>query len=299
MTTLGGMRPHMSATPFLQITEQPKQRGMRFRYECEGRSAGSIPGENTTPERKSWPAVQIRNYVGKVRIRVSLVTKDTPPRSHPHSLVGKDCENGICQVEVSPDTQMGACFSNLGIQCVKRREVQDALQERRRQGVDPFNTYRESDEHPSVDIDLATVRLCFEGFVFQNNQFIKLKPEVSNPIFDKKSTASSLLRICRVDKSYGSCKGGEEVYLLCDKVQKDDISICFYEKGGWEAYGEFSPTDVHRQVAIVFRTPPYKDSNIRHTVKVFFQLKRTSDGQTSESKEFTYLPMDHAMLLDR
>lgn len=31
----------------------------------------------------------------------------------------------------------------------------------------------------------------------------------------------------------------------------DDIEIRFYEEdeeGGWEAYGDFSPTDVHKQV---------------------------------------------------
>lgn len=55
-----------SNAPALVITEQPKQRGMRFRYECEGRSAGSIPGENTTQEKKTWPTVQVCNlHLGK------------------------------------------------------------------------------------------------------------------------------------------------------------------------------------------------------------------------------------------
>eukprot|EP00061_Rhincodon_typus_P007167 g28568.t1 len=44
--------------PKLVIVEQPKQRGMRFRYECEGRSAGSIPGENTTEQTKTLPTIQ-------------------------------------------------------------------------------------------------------------------------------------------------------------------------------------------------------------------------------------------------
>lgn len=83
-----------------------------------------------------------------------------------------------------------------------------------------------------------------------------------------------------MDKTSGSVLGGEEVFLLCDKVQKgfhflseidwqsftyiikikwytytcsflDDIDIRFYEEeedGGWEAFGDFSPTDVHKQV---------------------------------------------------
>lgn len=37
-----------------------------------------------------------------------------------------------------------------------------------------------------------------------------------------------------------------DIFLL-----PDDIEIRFYEEddeGGWEAYGDFSPTDVHKQV---------------------------------------------------
>ena len=41
----------------------------------------------------------------------------------------------------------------------------------------------------------------------------------------------------------------------------DDVQILFYqeEEGRviWKANGEFSSSDVHKQVAISFRTPPY------------------------------------------
>uniref|UniRef100_A0A663N863 RHD domain-containing protein n=1 Tax=Athene cunicularia TaxID=194338 RepID=A0A663N863_ATHCN len=46
--------------PKLVITEQPKQRGMRFRYECEGRSAGSILGESSTDASKTLPAIEVK-----------------------------------------------------------------------------------------------------------------------------------------------------------------------------------------------------------------------------------------------
>lgn len=46
--------------PRLVITEQPKQRGMRFRYECEGRSAGSILGQSSTEASKTLPAIEVR-----------------------------------------------------------------------------------------------------------------------------------------------------------------------------------------------------------------------------------------------
>lgn len=60
--------------------------------------------------------------------------------------------------------------------------------------------------------------------------------------------------------------------------------------GNWEARGSFSQADVHRQVAIVFRTPPYHDPGIRQPVKVQMQLRRPSDKEVSEPMEFQYLP---------
>ena len=57
-----GPRPH------LVITEQPKQRGMRFRYECEGRSAGSILGESSTEASKTLPAIEVGTGVSGARV---------------------------------------------------------------------------------------------------------------------------------------------------------------------------------------------------------------------------------------
>ncbi|XP_076816173.1 uncharacterized protein LOC143462049 isoform X2 [Clavelina lepadiformis] len=278
---------------YLEIVEQPKQRGMRFRYECEGRSAGSIPGENTTGDKKTWPSCQIVNYRGLAVMRVSLVNKDDPPKPHPHSLVGRDCSNGVCQVNIDPGNGMLGVFPNLGIQCVRRKEVSAAIRERLQHGINPYGTAIDGDEKAAVDVDLNIVRLCFEAFLpdRDGNYTHKIGPVTSNPIFDKKATSSSVLKICRVDKTHGSVQGNDEIFLLCDKVQKD-IQVVFCHKG-WEAYGEFSSADVHRQVAIVFRTPPYRDDTIQQSVEVEFMLRRPSDSQTSAPVAFTYLPRQH------
>lgn len=45
--------------PRLVVVEQPKERGMRFRYECEGRSAGSILGSSSTESTKTQPAIEV------------------------------------------------------------------------------------------------------------------------------------------------------------------------------------------------------------------------------------------------
>ncbi|KAG7266450.1 hypothetical protein CRUP_005642 [Coryphaenoides rupestris] len=44
--------------PKLVVVEEPKERGMRFRYECEGRSAGSILGASSTGTTKIQPAIE-------------------------------------------------------------------------------------------------------------------------------------------------------------------------------------------------------------------------------------------------
>lgn len=46
-------------SPYIEIIEQPASKALRFRYECEGRSAGSIPGVNSTTENKTYPTIQV------------------------------------------------------------------------------------------------------------------------------------------------------------------------------------------------------------------------------------------------
>lgn len=56
-STSNGRKP--MNTPYIKITEQPAPKALRFRYECEGRSAGSIPGVNSTTENKTYPTIQV------------------------------------------------------------------------------------------------------------------------------------------------------------------------------------------------------------------------------------------------
>ncbi|MGH0137163.1 UNVERIFIED_CONTAM: hypothetical protein FKN15_035893 [Acipenser sinensis] len=146
------------------------------------------------------------------------------------------------------------------------------------------------------DMDLSVVQLMFTAFLPDSDGGYtrRLDPVISDPIFDSKAPNASNLKIVRMDRTAGCVTGGEEVYLLCDKVQKDDIQVRFYEEdetgGYWETFGDFSPTDVHRQFAIVFKTPKYRDLNLQKPTSVFVQLKRKSDNETSEPKPFTYHP---------
>lgn len=65
---------------FVRINEQPASKALRFRYECEGRSAGSIPGVFSSPENKTFPSIEVVGYKGRAVVVVSCVTKELPYR---------------------------------------------------------------------------------------------------------------------------------------------------------------------------------------------------------------------------
>ncbi|XP_010793092.1 LOW QUALITY PROTEIN: transcription factor p65 [Notothenia coriiceps] len=286
-----GMTPHnqvQAAGPFIEIIEQPKQRGMRFRYKCEGRSAGSIPGEKSNETTKTHPAIKVHNYSGPLHVRISLVTKNPPHKPHPHELVGKDCKHGYYEADLQE--RRIHSFQNLGIQCVKKKDVNEAITCRLQTNNNPFNI--PDAKVWEEEFDLNAVRLCVQATItLPTGDLIPLKPVVSQPIFDNRAPNTAELKICRVNRNNGSCKGGDEIFLLCDKVQKEDIEVRFFQDS-WEGKGTFSQADVHRQVAIVFRTPPYRDANLTEPIRVKMQLRRPSDREVSEPMDFQYLPSD-------
>ena len=58
---------------FLEIVHQPQQRGMRFRYACEGKAAGSILAENSDMDKKSWPSCMVKIIFEKKNFFYSLL----------------------------------------------------------------------------------------------------------------------------------------------------------------------------------------------------------------------------------
>uniref|UniRef100_A0A3Q4AYQ9 RHD domain-containing protein n=1 Tax=Mola mola TaxID=94237 RepID=A0A3Q4AYQ9_MOLML len=280
-------------------------RGFRFRYECEGPSHGGLPGASSEKNRRTYPTVKINNYVGNARVEVQLVTHSDPPRVHAHSLVGRHCtENGTCTLDVGPN-DLTASFSNLGILHVTKKGVMEVLsrrlrEERRRQkgahchltDSEENGILKEAKELGKV-MDLNIVRLKFTAYLQDSNGGYTraLKPVVSNPIYDSKSPNASNLKISRLDKSCGSVLGGDEIFLLCDKVQKgeNERRLAAGERFNSLAV-ELKTCCLRPQYAIVFKTPPYHSAEIERPVTVFLQLKRKKAGDCSDPKQFTYVP---------
>ncbi|CAH2108688.1 unnamed protein product [Euphydryas editha] len=215
-------------------------------------------------------------------------------KPHPHNLVGRErCDRGVCTVRTNvTDENPQISFSNLGIQCVKRKDIAEALRTREELRVDPFRTGYNHRNQPQ-SIDLNAVRLCFQVFIHderKNKIRLSLPPVVSDVIYDKK--AMSDLVIMRLSQCSDFHKGGTELILLCEKVTREDIAVVFFQKEGERVVWEESANIVlvHRQVAIAFQTPPYRDPQGRDHVQVYLQLKRTSDNARSNAVPFEYIP---------
>lgn len=78
-------------------------------------------------------------------------------------------------------------FTSLGIQCVKRKDIEDSLKLRESIKVDPFRTGF-GHKSQSSNVDLNVVRLCFQVFIEgpeKDKYTVPLPPIVSDPIYDK------------------------------------------------------------------------------------------------------------------
>merc|ERR1711970_984083 len=246
-------------------------------------------------ENRTFPTIQVSGYEGRAVVVVSCVTNEAPYRPHPHNLVGKEgCKKGVCAMELTE--AMNCSFPNLGIQCVKKKGIEESLVLRQQIRVDPYQTGFTHKTNPQ-NIDLNCIRLAFQVFLEGNEKgafTFALKPVVSDPIYDKKAKCD--LTICRLTETSGPVAGGKEILLFCDKITKDDIQVRFFEEQNghliWEGFGDFQPSDVHKQYGICFRTPRYKNIEIEQPVQVQLQLKRPSDGAVSESRSFEFIPLD-------
>ncbi|KAL1425286.1 hypothetical protein MTO96_019430 [Rhipicephalus appendiculatus] len=205
---------------------------------------GTLVGVSSTAENKTYPTIKVMGVQKPAVVVVSCVTKDQPYRVHPHNLVGKEgCKNGICTQHLKPD--MTCTFTSLGIQCVKRRDVEQNLLQRENIRVDPFrNGFAHKDQ--AASIDLNAVRLCFQVFLegSQPGKFtVPLHPVVSDIIYDRK--AMSDLTITKLSHTCAPMSGGLEMILLCDKVAKDDIEVWFEEERDgqtvWKERAELLP----------------------------------------------------------
>jgi len=290
----------ISATPrpYLEIVEQPASNSLRFRYRCEGRSAGTLHGASTTgrySETKTFPKVKIHGFQGPARVAISCVEADAPYRCHPHNIVGKNCTKGICIVNVD-ETTMCATIPGIGIQCVKKKDMGDSLKIRKQIGIDPFKQGFDEVMNYECNVNLNAIRLAFQAFLDATGASpIPLSPIVSQIIRDKKAYCD--LAICDISNNWSPVKGGKKILLFTKKICRTDIEVHISyinpkTKETKTFKAPFKPSDVHEQCGIKFFTPPFPDQGIENEVLTQLCLYKPSDFTQSEPVNFYYYPKD-------
>merc|ERR1712110_395461 len=283
--------------PFVRILEQPASHKLRFRYKCEGRGAGALQGERSSPDKKTFPKIQIVGYKGPAVVVVSCVTHDAEvPKTHPHNLVSpasvgrEGCKKGVCTIYVNNE-DMTVEFPHLGIQCVRKKDIAEALKLRQEIRVDPFRQGFGHVDSPN-SIGLNAVKLCFQVFLENPKNpgkfTVILPPVCSKPIYDAK--AKKELQIMDMSDISSPMEGGKKIIILCEKASKEDIKVRFFDYSGWEEWAEFGASGVHKQYAISLTVPRYSNPDITEPVRVCVELVKPSDDSRSEEEEFFFTP---------
>lgn len=322
------IQPSSETMCTLKILVQPVET-FRFRYESEMKGThGNLTGEfEYGNEKKTFPTVRLINCPDqKAVIRCSIVTADEDRRSpHVHRLVRKNGNENYDDphdIEVTVKNNYEAMFDNMGIIQTRKKDMEEVivkkketalLKEKRRKNeknttvtaLENLQIITEAEEEKK-GMDLNKVALCFQGFRYRDDGVLHPITEkvYSRTINNKKNVDTGDITLCRISKNYSSCKGGKEIWLLVDKVDKQNIRVQLYELDEkdnliWEADGKFTELDVHHQYAIVFTAPPYKDVDIVEPKNVFIRLQRPSDGKVSNRKSFVYNPSVEAIYRKR
>lgn len=271
--------------PWIQILNEPNKSSHRFRYGSEKRCGGYIKGE-----KSGVPTIMVHNMGSDAIITVSCVLAQEPHCPHPHGLIGRDCENGICTMRATDGNNI-IKLNKVGIQCSKRQEIKDALKLREQTQVDPFETGFQFD---ISEISLNCVRLCFQVHLIDaNRQLTKIvEPVVTQEIFNKKSYKS--LEIHRLSRPSAHASGGDELFILCDAVDRNDVSVRFSatltDGTEWEGFGHFTPLDVHEKYAVVCKTPVFPSNDSLDPVLAKVQLVQPSTKAAGPPKPFQFIP---------
>uniref|UniRef100_A0A8D8TB71 Embryonic polarity protein dorsal n=1 Tax=Cacopsylla melanoneura TaxID=428564 RepID=A0A8D8TB71_9HEMI len=275
-----------SRLPSVRFVNQPKSK-IRFRYESEEHTAGAVFGRL----ERSYPTIEIVNYDGPCNVIVSCVTVDSelegpnPIRLHPNPIVSKGrhntCINGFYEEAIHGNRR--CTLDKLGIQKFKNKSLSKAELDRREPGVD--HSY-------ARNIDLYVVKLRIQvQLPYNARREAPILTDLSEPIFESKKYPD--LKIEHLSHSSASVDGGLEMIILCDKIDaKDKVQVRFYEeKNGqfvWDVFVNIRTEDIHRQVAIKFKTPPYRDRHI--TVQVPVKVQLVNIRESSEPRSFLMIP---------
>ena len=157
------------------------------------------------------------------------MVEDEPYKVHPNCIVGRNCTQGVCRIEVDPENDMTATFEKIGIECVTNKKIPESLERCQRIKIDPFNQgfNHMEDKKYLKNLDMNSLRLCFQVFIpgAESGDYIAGPTVVSDVVKDKR--VHERLKIIDISDNFATVKGNKKIIMFTTKVNKDDIEVHF------------------------------------------------------------------------
>lgn len=155
----------------VRIIEQPAESSHRFRYESEGRFNKAIVGCSATEQNRTYPTIEISEYIGEVCVIISCVTKDQPYRQHPHKVFSANSEDrmkyGIYTHKAFVNKELKIVYDDIGIMFVKRGDAVESLKERKNKRINPFGSKY---QHAACNFPTSLPSQTVEFYFFQSGK---------------------------------------------------------------------------------------------------------------------------------
>nr|XP_027238606.1 uncharacterized protein LOC113829607 [Penaeus vannamei] len=279
MTSASGLAPK----PEISFALEPIQK-YRFRYLSEEGSHGHLTASNSTANRHSAPTIEVKNIPGDVELRLALYTT-----------------NGRClhkllrlhQVTEGRGAQRGRrTLNDLKEEMKFVKLAQDRpLVELRGLGIikltkdDLQESGKTLEEAQRIHREFNRLDTCLGVEAYVNER------KVAGPVFSTKITnlrCASQLKIMRRSILTTSAGGGQEMWLLTDKVRKGDIEVRISDGEGWDDI--CTGLEIFHQFIIICRTPAYPGRLEASGRTMHLYLYRKSDQESSDSYDIKYVP---------
>ncbi|KAE8573153.1 Putative nuclear factor NF-kappa-B p105 subunit [Halyomorpha halys] len=297
---------HNSVT-WVEFTEQPAD--YRYRYLKE-KYHGHIVGKSSPATKKKdlcrFPKIKLNNYNGTAIVRVWLIsTQLDKPHAHFHKLARK-LPKGVLNLEPH---DFRACEENNYevtldylhiVHAVSNDEKDINVYRKKKAHIDsdqfdpprslPASIKDEKEEIKQIDKNQSV----FYVQVFDEKTHQKIcQSIISDKIKNLHNAETGALKIVNCSRTFGTCRGNDEVFIFVEKISKD-VQVRFFRLNNkkeriWQALAIYGPQHVHHQLGIVFRTPKF-EQNIEKDTEVFFELHRTNDGAVSDPISYIYKP---------
>ncbi|XP_063589065.1 uncharacterized protein LOC134766204 [Penaeus indicus] len=275
--------PAVSPKPEISFVHEPIQK-YRFRYLSEEGSHGHLAASNSTANRHSAPTIEVRNIPGDVELRLALYTAQGQCL---HKLLR------LHQVTEGRGAQRGRrTLNDLKEEMKFVKLAQDGpLVELRGLGIikltkdDLQESGKTLDEAQRIHREFNRLDTCLGVTAYVGER------KVAGPVFSSKITnlrCASQLKITRRSVLTTSAEGGQEMWLLTDKVKKGDIEVRITDGEGWD--DKCTGLEIFHQFIIICRTPAYPGNLEASGRTMHLYLYRKSDQESSDSYDIKYAP---------